>query len=103
MDQIFKMHGMPTSIVSNRDPTFTNKFWQDPLKLHSTQLQMSKTYHPHRDGQTEVVNKCLETYMRCFASDRQHQWVQWLPLEKQWYNTNYHEAIKMKPYEVVYH
>eukprot|EP00253_Pinus_taeda_P002216 PITA_02216 len=102
MDQIFKLHGMPTSIVSDRDPTFTSKFWQELFKLQGIQLQLSTAYHPQTNGQTEAVNKCLETYLRCFTSERQHQWVQWLPLVEWWYNTNYHEATMMTPYEVVY-
>eukprot|EP00253_Pinus_taeda_P007755 PITA_07755 len=70
-------------------------------KLQGTQLQLS-TYHPQTDGQTEAVNKCLETYLRCFTSEKQHLWVQWLPLAKWWYNINYHATTKMTPYEVVY-
>jgi hypothetical protein len=102
IDQIFKLHGMPTSIVSDRDPTFTSTFWKELFKLQGTQLNMSTTYHPQTDGQTEVVNKCLETYLHCFASDKQHQWVQWLPLAEWWYNTSYHTTTKMTPYEMVY-
>lgn len=63
---------------------------------------MSIAYHPQNDGQTKVVNKCLETYLQCFTSYKQHQWVQWLPLAKWWYNTNHNEATKMTPFEVVY-
>eukprot|EP00253_Pinus_taeda_P024647 PITA_24647 len=102
MDQIFKLHGMPTSIMSDRDPTFTSNFWQELFTLQGTQLQLSISYHPQTDGQTEAVNKCLETYLRCFTSERQHQWVQWLPLAEWWYNTNYHAATKMTPYEAMY-
>jgi hypothetical protein len=63
---------------------------------------MSTTYHPQSDGQTEVVNKCLETYLWCFASNKQHQWVQWLPLVEWWYNTSYYTITKMTLYEAVY-
>jgi hypothetical protein len=102
MDQVFKPHGMLHSIVSDRDPTFTSNFWQELFKLQGTQLHLSTTYHPQTDGQTEVVNKCLETYMRCFSYEKQHQWVQWLPLTKWWYNTSYHTTTCMTPFEVVY-
>eukprot|EP00253_Pinus_taeda_P023766 PITA_23766 len=102
MDQIFKLHGMPTSIVFDRDLVFTNNFWQELFRLQGTQLKLSTSYHPQNDGQTEAVSKCLETYLRCFTSEKQHLWVQWLPLVEWWYNTNYHATTKMTPYEVVY-
>ena len=51
---------MPASIVSNKDPMFTAKFWAKLFKLQGVQLAMSLAYHPQTDGQTEVVNKCLE-------------------------------------------
>jgi hypothetical protein len=57
---------------------------------------------PHMDAQNEVVNKCLETYLRCFSFERQHRWVQWLPLVEWWYNTSYHKSTCMTPFEVVY-
>jgi hypothetical protein len=102
MDQVFKLHGMPHSILFDCDPTFTNNFWQELFKLQGTQLHLSTAYHHHTDGQIEIVNKCLKTYLRCFASERQNQWAQWLPLAKWWYNTLYHTATRMTPFEAVY-
>jgi hypothetical protein len=95
MDRVFKLHGMSHSIVSDCDPTFTSNFWQELFNLQGTQLHLSTTYHPQTDGQTEVVNKCLETYLRCFSSEKQNQWAQWLPLDEWWYNTSYHTTTCM--------
>jgi hypothetical protein len=80
MDQVFNIHGMPHSIVSDRNLTFTSNFWKELFKLQGTQLHLNTFYHPQTDGQTEDVNKCLETYLRFFALERKHQWAQWLPL-----------------------
>jgi hypothetical protein len=99
MYKVFKIHGMPHSIVSNRDPTFTRNFWQELFKLQGTQLHLSTTYHPQTDGQIEVVNKCLEPYLRFFSSENQNQWAQWLPLSEWWYNISYHTATRMTPFE----
>jgi hypothetical protein len=102
MDQVFKLHGMPHSIVSDREPTFTNNFWQELFNLQGTQLHISTTYHSQTDGQTKVVNRCLETYLRCFSSEKKNQWAQWLPLAECWYNTSYHTTTHMNPFEAVY-
>jgi hypothetical protein len=102
MDQVFKLHGMSHSIVYDRDPTVTSNFWQELFKIQGTELHLSTAYHPHIDDQMEVVNKCLETYLRCFASEKKNQWAQWLPLDEWWYNTSYHTTTCMTPFEAVY-
>jgi transposase InsO family protein len=99
---VFKLHGMPTSIVSNRDPTFTSAFWKEFFKLQGTTLNMSTSYHPQSDGQTEIVNKSLEHYLRCFSQDRPKQWTSWLPWAEYWYNTTWNSSIRMTPFEAVY-
>jgi hypothetical protein len=102
MDQVFNLHGMPHSIAFDRDPTFTSNFWQELFKIQGIELHLSKTYQPQTNGQMEFVNKCLETYLRCFVSKNQNQWAQWLPLVEWWYNTSYHTATCMIPFEAVY-
>ncbi|GKA63783.1 ty3-gypsy retrotransposon protein [Tanacetum coccineum] len=74
-------------------------FLDSILKL---ELKMSTAYHPQTDGQTEVVNTCLECYLRCMTGERPKEWVQWLPLAEYWYNTNKHSSISVPPYEAVY-
>jgi hypothetical protein len=101
-DQVFKLHGMLYSIVSDRDPTFKRNFWQELFKLQGTQLHLRTAYHPQTDGQTKVVNKCLETYLRCFSSINQNKWAQWLPLVESWYNTSYRTATCRTPFEAIY-
>ena len=66
------------------------------------QLAMSSTYHPQSDGQTKVVNKSLEHYLKAFVADKPQSWVEWLPLAEFWFNTNFHVSLKMTPSEALY-
>ena len=70
VQHVFKLHDMPNSIVSDRDPAFTSLFWFELMRLQGVQLIMSSSYHPRTDGQTEVMNRSLEQYLRSFTSDR---------------------------------
>ena len=67
---VFKLHGIPSTIVSDRDPVFTSLFWKELMKLQGVSLAISSAYHPQSDGQTEVVNKSLKHYPKAFATDR---------------------------------
>ncbi|CAM8908644.1 unnamed protein product [Rhodiola kirilowii] len=102
MDNVFKLHGMPQSIVSDRDLIFLSEVWKELFRVHGVDLKFSTAYHPQTDGQTEVTNKTLETYLRCMTSEAPQTWSKWLPLAEWWYNTTFHTAIQSTPYEIVY-
>lgn len=94
LPQLFQTE-MPFSV-------FTSLFWQELFKLMGTELCLSTAYHPQSDGQTEIVNKCLENYLRCMCGDCPKQWVNWLSLAEWWYNSSYHSSIKTTPFYAVY-
>ena len=102
LSQVYKLHGMPQAIVSDRDKIFTSHFWRELFQLAGIELRMSTAYHPQTDGQTERVNQCLETFLRCFVHACPHQWRQWLDQAEFWYNTNWHSALGRSPFEVLY-
>jgi hypothetical protein len=79
-----------------------SRFWKELFTSQGVNLNYSSAYHPQTDDQTEIVNKCIEQYLRCMTGDCPNQWVKWLPLAEWWYNTNYHSATKMTPYQVLY-
>jgi hypothetical protein len=102
LDHIYKLHGMPTHIISDRDRIFTSLFWKELFRLVNTKLCMSSAYHPQSDGQTERVNQCLETFLRCFVHSCPRQWLRWLSLAEYWYNTSLHSSLNRSPFEVLY-
>jgi hypothetical protein len=74
MTHVYKLHGLPQSLVSDRDHIFTSHLWQELFRLSGTKLQMSTAYHPQSDGQTERVNQCLETFLRSFTHSCPTKW-----------------------------
>jgi hypothetical protein len=70
METIQKIHGVPKIIVSDKDLIFTGNFWTELFSCLGTQLAQNSSYHPQSDGKTDIVNKCLEVYLRCFASNK---------------------------------
>lgn len=100
--EIFRLHGMPRSIVSDHDRIFLSHFWESFFKLQGTKLCHSSTYHPQSDGQSEVLNRTLEHYLQCFIAEKPNNWATLLHWAEWWYNTTFHSTIKITPFQAVY-
>jgi hypothetical protein len=99
---IVRLHGMPQSIVSDRDAVFTSTFWQELMRLMGAKLHMTSAFHPQSDGQSEAANKVIAMYLRCFTGDRPREWIRWLPWAEYMYNTAYQSSLRDTPFHVVY-
>lgn len=100
--EITKLHGIPTTIVSDLDKIFLSLFWKELFRLQGTALHHTTTYHPQSDGQSEVVNKCVESYLRCFITGKPKTWCRWLHWAEYWYNTSWHAATLYTPFQALY-
>ncbi|WVZ26804.1 hypothetical protein V8G54_000096 (mitochondrion) [Vigna mungo] len=100
--EIVRLHGVPESIVSDRDPRFTSGFWQKLQDALGSRLRMSSAYHPQTDGQTERTIQSLEDLLRACVLDHLGGWSEILPLVEFTYNNSYHSSIGMAPYEALY-
>lgn len=99
---VYRLHGMPFALILDRDRIFTSKVWTELFALVEVELRMSTAYHPQSGGQTERVNQCLETFLRCFVHACPKQWHQWLDLAEFWYNNSMHSALGRSPFEILY-
>ena len=102
LKEIVTRHGIPKSIVSDRDHRFNSRFWRQFQGCLGTKLKMSTTYHPQTDGQSERTIQTIEDMLRSCALDFKGNWDDHLPLVEFSYNNSYHASIGMPPYEALY-
>jgi len=96
------LDGVPISIISDRDPRFTSKFWGSLHQALGTKLHLSSAYHPQTDGQFERTIQSLEDLLRTCVLENSDSWDRCLPLIEFTYNNSFHSNIGMAPYEALY-
>ena len=102
MNIVSKIHSLPHSMISDRNPLFLSRFWQDLFRLSGTQLHMSSSYHPQSDGQTEALNHVIEQYLRAFVHRRPNSWGKLLMWVEWSHNTSWNAATGSTPYEITF-
>ena len=102
LHHVFKLHGLPNDVVSDRGPQFTARFTNRLLQLCKIQSNKSTAFHPQSDGQTERVNQILEQYLRVYCDYQQQDWYELLPLAEFAYNNAKHASTKFSPFYANY-
>ena len=99
---VFKLHGLPNSIVSDRGTQFVAEFWRSLCQLLGIQARLSTAYHPESDGQTERFNAVAEQYLRAYINYQQDDWSRWLPLAEFSANNQDSATTKLSPFAANY-
>ena len=102
MNEIFRLHGIMISIVSNRNPWFTSRFWKELQSALGTRLNFSTTFHPQIDRQSKRVIQVLEDMLQGCVLDFSGSWDKYIPFMEFSYNNSYQSSIYMAPYESLY-
>jgi len=102
MNEVIRLHGVPISMVSNRDPRFTSRLWPCLQRALGTEVNLSKAFHPQTDGQSERTIQTLEDLLRSYVLEFGGNWEDLLPLVEFTYNNSYQATIRMAPYEALY-
>ena len=97
-DHVIRLHGFPESIISDRDTRFTGRFWDALWKLTGTKLQMSTSYHPQTDGQTEIVNKLVSDILRAYINEDRKDWDRHLTSVEIAINSSQHASTGYTPF-----
>nr|GFD11805.1 putative nucleotidyltransferase, ribonuclease H [Tanacetum cinerariifolium] len=100
--EIVRLHGTPSAIVSDRDPRFTPRFWKGLQKAWGTRLKFSTAFHPQTDGQSERTIQTLEDVLRSCALEWTGNWDDYICLVEFAYNNSWHASIKCAPFEMLY-
>ncbi|GJP49622.1 hypothetical protein CLOM_g8808 [Closterium sp. NIES-68] len=95
---VFRLHGLPRVLVSDRDLRFTSRFWYEVTQTLGTKLKMSSAFHPQTDGQIERTNRTLEQMLRSFIGPTQDDWDDLLPVVEFAVNNSVHESTHEKPF-----
>src|SRR6202789_2799074 len=98
LQHVWKLHGLPKSMLSDRGPQFVAEFMRELYRLLGITISSSTAYHPQSDGQTERVNQELEQYIRVFVNERQNDWDTLLPLGEFAYNNHVHSSTQYSPF-----
>ena len=101
-DNVWKLHGLPKSVISDRGPQFAAEMTKKLNKMLGIETKLSMAYHPETDGQTERTNQELEQYLRMYVNHRQNNWAKWLATAEFAFNNKVHTATKMSPFQVNY-
>lgn len=102
MNQVFRIHGFPRDIVSDRGPQFVSRFWKEFCRLLGATVSLTSGYHPESNGQTERLNQELETCLRCLVSQNQASWSKHLTWVEYAHNTLPTSATGLSPFHCVY-
>jgi hypothetical protein len=102
MREIDRLHGIPKTIMSDKDPKFTSKFWKGLFNGSGTNLNFSTTYHPESDGQIKRVNQVIEDMLRMYVMDKPSKWEDYIHLVEFSYNNGYQTSLNMSPFEALY-
>ena len=100
--EVYRLHGLPTSIVSDRDTRFLSHFWRSLWQLSNTKLSFSTAYHPQTDGQTEVVNRSLGNHLRSLVGDNLKTWDQKMYQAEFAFNHSVNRSTGFSPFYIVY-
>ncbi|XP_077155200.1 uncharacterized protein LOC143817594 [Ranitomeya variabilis] len=98
IQNVFRSHGVPDEIISDRGVQFTSRFWKGLCSALNINVCLSSAYHPQTNGQTERTNQTLEQYLRCYVSHLQDDWLELLSLAEFSYNNSQSASTKFTPF-----